>query len=405
MKKLFFFLLLFPVFASQAQIDTTVLVIGRTTGTQYFPDGNYATIFGFIYDIIYPVEIPGPTLTFTEGDSVEIDFWNFSQGAPHTIHLHGLDVNQENDGVPMLSFVVNHMEHGYYKFKAPHPGLYLYHCHVLSPLHVQAGMYGMIVIEPASGLNEAWLGGPQYDKAFNFLFSEFDMEWHVDSVMTQHHNPGQIQQWAYLPKYEPEYYLVNGVSSAGEINQGSTISTQANARNLLRFANVGFKAVSLKFPSAINAELISTDGRPLNLQNIDSLLIMPGERYSLIASSNLQLKDSIRVGYIDMNTLQEEWVHHIPFEAAGFFGLDNLGLINAQIVPNPARNEQLLKLDEVLNHSSTLTIYNLEGKEVFSSEIAEGVKEIALPRLPSGMYMLSLRDEQKLLFTGSLIRQ
>ena len=170
MKKLFFFLLLFPVFASQAQIDTTVLVIGRTTGTQYFPDGNYATIFGFIYDIIYPVEIPGPTLTFTEGDSVEIDFWNFSQGAPHTIHLHGLDVNQENDGVPMLSFVVNHMEHGYYKFKAPHPGLYLYHCHVLSPLHVQAGMYGMIVIEPASGLNEAWLGGPQYDKAFNFNY-------------------------------------------------------------------------------------------------------------------------------------------------------------------------------------------------------------------------------------------
>jgi len=102
-------------------------IIGRNVGWKTLSDGNNVRVFGFADNLSQYPDVPGPTLEFTEGDSVIIDFWNISQGAPHTIHLHGLDVNQENDGVPHLSFEVHHMEHGFYRFRAPAAGTYLYH--------------------------------------------------------------------------------------------------------------------------------------------------------------------------------------------------------------------------------------------------------------------------------------
>ena len=132
-----------------SQIDYSKLIIGRNNGTMVLHDGNITDIFGFAETLGESISLPGPTINITEGDSVQIDFWNVSQGAPHTIHLHGLDVNQENDGVPALSYEVHHMDHGYYKFKAPHPGTYIYHCHVVSTIHVQAGMYGVIIVKPS----------------------------------------------------------------------------------------------------------------------------------------------------------------------------------------------------------------------------------------------------------------
>ena len=120
MRKLAVLLFFLAVHGVLAQ--STTLLIARNIGKKILDDGTEIRTFGYATKLSENPDIPGPTLIYEQGDSVTIDMWNVSQGAPHTIHLHGLDVNQQNDGVPHLSFDVEHMDHGFYRFMAPHPG-------------------------------------------------------------------------------------------------------------------------------------------------------------------------------------------------------------------------------------------------------------------------------------------
>ena len=83
-------------------------------------------------------------LTYTEGESVQLNFTNPSPESHH--HLHGLDVDQANDGVPGTSFLVTTGDDATYSFDADYPGTFLYHCHVTTTLHLTMGMYGMVLV-------------------------------------------------------------------------------------------------------------------------------------------------------------------------------------------------------------------------------------------------------------------
>lgn len=114
-------------------------------------DGQDMRIWGFIdWDSTNTDVLPSPALVFNEGDSVSLLVDNISE-MPHTVHLHGLDVDQQNDGVPGTSFQIDGYNAGYYHFRTDKPGTYLYHCHVETVIHLQMGMYGVIVVRPAAG--------------------------------------------------------------------------------------------------------------------------------------------------------------------------------------------------------------------------------------------------------------
>ncbi len=105
--------------------------------------------------------VPSPVIEGVEGQPLEV---TLSSVMPHTIHFHGLDVDQANDGVPSTSGYVGHGHggggmsfgrvDGYsslgtsfpYSFVAPHAGSYAYHCHVDTVLHFEMGMYGTVII-------------------------------------------------------------------------------------------------------------------------------------------------------------------------------------------------------------------------------------------------------------------
>ena len=187
MKQVFLICSLLWVVGANAQ-DQKELVISRIAGYQRMSSVDSVRVMGFTQALKQKVMMPGNTLYFEEGDSIEITLWNMSQGPPHTIHLHGLDVNQENDGVPALSFVVEHLDKGYYRFRAPHPGTYLYHCHVVSPLHVQAGMYGLIIVHPKGMEHRTWKDGYRFEREFSFLLNEVDRNWHTSELFDHDHN-------------------------------------------------------------------------------------------------------------------------------------------------------------------------------------------------------------------------
>src|ERR1700722_2493630 len=88
--------------------------------------------------------LPGPTLSFTEGDTAVIYIHNEMMMAT-TVHWHGLIVPNEYDGVAYLtSPPIGAMQTYVAKFPIVQNGTYWYHTHMM--LQEQIGLYGAIVI-------------------------------------------------------------------------------------------------------------------------------------------------------------------------------------------------------------------------------------------------------------------
>jgi hypothetical protein len=199
-------------------------------------------------------QFPAPVVYATVGDVVEIRLKNLGVAAnpdapndPHSIHLHGMDVDAANDGVPETSVAAvpanlcadgtsgNNCGTGgiapgagnvvVYMFSPTDPGTYMYHCHQEADIHVNMGMYGALVVynpgDPAAAVGPGMsrggtLHGAHYDKDYILLLSEFDIRGHADEegsygtrlvpARTWDPNP---YNWAH---YKPQYWFINGLS-------------------------------------------------------------------------------------------------------------------------------------------------------------------------------------------------
>jgi FtsP/CotA-like multicopper oxidase with cupredoxin domain len=109
------------------------------------PDGS--TVDALTYD----GTVPGPELRVTEGDQVEVTLHNGDIADGVTIHWHGYDVPNGEDGVAGVtqdavpvggSFV--------YRFVARQVGTYWYHSHQSSYEQVAAGLFGVLIVAPKS---------------------------------------------------------------------------------------------------------------------------------------------------------------------------------------------------------------------------------------------------------------
>ncbi|PHI21276.1 copper oxidase [Lewinellaceae bacterium SD302] len=111
--------------------------------------------------------IPGPVLTFKEGEYAKITIIN-KMDAETSIHWHGILLPNFYDGVPYLNTPpVAPGESFVYEFELKQSGTYWYHSHTM--LQEQSGVYGSIVIEP----KETDLA---YDTDFVLMLSDWTNE-------------------------------------------------------------------------------------------------------------------------------------------------------------------------------------------------------------------------------------
>lgn len=374
------------------QAQTVVEVTGRTYTLKPMADGTSLRVFGFADDPLLESPVPGYTIEVNEGDSVIIDFLNFSQGAPHTIHLHGLDVNQANDGVPHLSFEVFHMEHGYYRFRAPHAGTYLYHCHVVSSIHVQAGMYAMLIVHPPDGSKTTWEGGYEYHSEWRLMMSEMDKAWHHDSVLVHPYDTSGDMHMVHIPEYHPQYFLVNGLSDQ-QLRQQSPLSAEVNGSIYLRLANMGFLKNRVIFPPGLNARIVSSDGRPLPVEEeTDTVHIHPGERYGVLCSATAEVTDSIRIEYINMNTGLIDSIQYVRYTIEGFLSADdaNEDRVAVRQFPNPSDGR--IVIDNGYMKVLQLCITNAMGQMVLNTMVIPGRNAMDIQLEPGIYYFSYLRN-------------
>lgn len=364
------------------QIDVTETIFSKMDIAPQHElwDGSTTMLMGFTSLLGDDIDIPGPTLIYTEGDSVELKLWNMSQGAPHTIHLHGLDVNQQNDGVPHLSFQVEHSETRSYFFKAPHPGTYIYHCHVVSTLHVQAGMYGLLIVKPAGNQNLTWSGGYEFDSEHAWMTSELDTNWHTDQLIN--HSYDSVSGQTPLPDFDPQYFLINGRSENQLAAEGIAIQASVNEKVLLRLANIGFYGNRFEFPPALNATIISSDGRPLPaVEESDTMVILPGERYQVLLEPSEEFIGEIAADFFNLNTQQTISTQEVGVSVSGFFNVEELYSRRIGVYPNPVTD--VLYINDFAGER--IEVFDLKGNRLLSQPFSPTIN---VSCLVPGTYMV-----------------
>lgn len=101
----------------------------------------------------YNGQIPGPELRFKKGQLVEVKLINKDIEEGVTLHWHGLDVPNAEDGVAgATQNAVMPGETYTYRFIAEQVGTFWYHSHQHSQEAVQKGLFGSLVAEPEEGM-------------------------------------------------------------------------------------------------------------------------------------------------------------------------------------------------------------------------------------------------------------
>ena len=94
---------------------------------------------------------PGPELRVHQGDLVEVTLANKDVDEGVTIHWHGVDVPNAEDGVAgVTQDAVRPGETYTYRFRADQAGTFWYHTHQSSAHGVERGLFGALVILPAA---------------------------------------------------------------------------------------------------------------------------------------------------------------------------------------------------------------------------------------------------------------
>ena len=143
--------------------------------------------------------VPGPFVRARAGDTVEVTLKN----AEDSMMFHSVDFHSVTG--PGGGAVATQTEPGHetrFSFKAMKPGIYVYHC--ATPMvadHIQAGMYGLILVEPEGGL-------PAVDREI------YVMQGEVYTELAYGQKGEAFTDYEKLLDEKPEYYVFNGTVGA-----------------------------------------------------------------------------------------------------------------------------------------------------------------------------------------------
>jgi len=197
---------------------------------------------------------PGPVVHVKQGDTVKFSLTNKGTMS-HSIDFHAAQVPPNLDYVdvkPDGTFT--------FDWNADYPGVFMYHCG--SPLviaHMASGMYGAVVVDPATPLPAA--------REYVIVQSEFyvgkDGKVDVDKVL----------------KGQPDYTTFNGYANQ---YKDSPLPAKVGERVRLYVVNAGPSEFSAFHVIGTIFENAYADGNPANVQHgMQTVTIPPGGAYTV----------------------------------------------------------------------------------------------------------------------------
>ncbi|MBX7204933.1 MAG: T9SS type A sorting domain-containing protein [Bacteroidia bacterium] len=107
-----------------------------------------------------------------------------------------------------------------------------------------------------------------------------------------------------------------------------------------------------------------------------------------------------KVSYIKKGNFSWGQSHYLSF-ISGIEGRESSRLV--KIYPNPV--QQILTIEWNNHEQASLLLFDLIGREVFSSKLQEGKNELSLPSIPPGVYFYSVQSPSGITTQGKIIRR
>ena len=275
-------------FSMRARMNGSGNYSGQNVNLWYFDVGFSNS--GFMGEVF----APSAHLEIIQGELTSIQVQNQSN-MDHTIHLHGLDVDQANDGVETTSSAITPFSSFTYQFIAPFAGTYHYHCHIDTTMHYHRGMAGAIIVRPPGGATDiAWEGGPSFDEEVLWHLQTYDMAW--ESVN---------ESGPTTARHRPNVFLINGRESAEAQECPFTVLRMTVGQvGYLRVVNQAYQFARFSL-AGLPFQVVASDGRPMPKPiTTDSWEIGTGERYDILFSSPKPFGGLATVDYLDDYTGQ-----------------------------------------------------------------------------------------------------
>ncbi len=169
-----------------------------------------------IWAMTFDGSVPGPIIVVHENDYVELTLVNPSTNTlQHNIDFHaatgamgGGDISKVNPGEEVTI-----------RFKATKSGVFVYHCApggVMVPLHVTAGMNGVIMVLPREGLKDENDKPVRYDKAFYISEQDYYVPKDSEGNFKEYGSPaesfGDVME--VFETLTPTHIIFNGVQGS-----------------------------------------------------------------------------------------------------------------------------------------------------------------------------------------------
>jgi FtsP/CotA-like multicopper oxidase with cupredoxin domain len=224
--------------------------------------------------------ITGPTLELGVGQqlNVNLNVMMAPQENPpyhgHTIHWHGLDVLQSEDGVPETGAAVLGDN---YKFSVDsrYVGSHMWHCHVHTVKHLEMGMYAPIIVKAVDNsgnfVDVINSGGPAYDYEWNLMHSTVDPAYH-----------SAVGDSTVFADYNPKYFLINGNEGRSKSAPAETVTAAPGKKLAIRLMGIQSVNSTFEIKDAGGASQSFTvhnkDGYKLpSTQTVSKLDLSPGQ--------------------------------------------------------------------------------------------------------------------------------
>jgi len=231
-----------------------------TASVQLAPDGYPATdIWG------YGGTAPGPVLRVAQGGRLQRRLVN-SLPQAHSIHWHGIRIDNAMDGVPGLTQAAVEPGDGFdYDFVLPDAGTYWYHSHNRSMEQVARGLHGALIVEEDTP--------PDIDREEVLVLDD----WLIDP------ETGQISG---------DFESAHARSHAGRLGNlvltngifDKTMTVQRNERLRLRLINAANARIFVLGLFGLEGWTMALDGMPLPApEPLEEVVVLgPGQRADLI---------------------------------------------------------------------------------------------------------------------------
>ena len=208
--------------------------------------------------------LPGPVIRARKGDLLEIKVTN-NLTQPTMVHWHGIRLPANMDGTSDVQKPILPGESFEYRFVVPDAGTFWYHSHQNETVQMERGMYGAIIVSDDND--------PVVDNERIFMID--DMKLTKDN---QFKKGNAVARW--IERHdgrEGDTLLLNG-------KEQPVITMHARQKERWRFINSSSARYFKLYLGGRSFTIIATDGGLINEpQEVTELLMIPGERYDIIA--------------------------------------------------------------------------------------------------------------------------